>query len=911
MIDLTESDDTGLISNRSRKKSIAVNISNSNIDSRGCINSFDSNAKKRKFTTTKESEVLYLSDKEDEKILDISNESRKERSASSSSFSSAPNGSRFRGTSPSSSPFSSLSSSSRVNEIIQLGRYAQYSSSSSSYGNIRDDIHKGSDLDDATRLLLLQYTKEEKEAADKNRMEEESMTALFFQAERDERIKELEEKRFTCEICLNPKLSIGEIITLSCQPVGHRFCKSCFTGYCEKNIQENLVGDLVCPAVGCKELITPNELKVNVTSEGYRNYERNELKKLCEKNNWKTCPACDEWIVDIPQGDQDVVQWRSVKCGLPSCGALFCGRCLKKPHKGQYDQNLTCSRYSEWVKDRVNGGSALHVAAALDQLEVVKRLVSDGADCSQKDDLGNTPLLCAVENGHPLVVQYLSHCSPWHTVNKENQESFLNILMRLPYANINQIIQDIKSDAIKALGDDTVDPSIAWAAAKYFNHCSCVALDELMDMTGLEAVKQRALEVYHSIREDLSRPIEARVASKQAMNFLFLGNPGSGKTTVARIFGKILFELKLRTDNFVETSGQKLLQEGSSKFAALLLSATPGILFIDEVYQLDPNGNSDGRAITNALMEAAENDRDKLTIIAAGYREDVVEKWCSFNPGIMSRFPFEIMFEDFNERELRNIFLNNLHAMHWQLERYSINDSKSIDLTASTIIPTVDVAKVAATRLYKGANKRGFGNARAVRALVEKAQRAASKRQKQEQLTGQVLSSTHNRTMTLIDVIGPPIDVSRSPIVAELMGMTGLSDVKKAVMGLLQMSIENYQSELRGEAVLDISLHRMFLGNPGTGKTSIARVFGRILVELGYLTNGEVIVVGASKLVGGVVGATPKIVNDLIDSVLGKVLVIDEAYVLARANNMYGREALDTLVERVQGIPRTPNTLIP
>jgi hypothetical protein len=60
--------------------------------------------------------------------------------------------------------------------------------------------------------------------------------------------------------------------------------------------------------------------------------------------------------------------------------------------------------------------------------------------------------------------------------------------------------------------------------------------------------------------------------------------------------------------------------EGASKFPALLKGATPGILFIDEVYQLDPNGNADGRAITNALMEAAENDRSKLTVIVAGDR---------------------------------------------------------------------------------------------------------------------------------------------------------------------------------------------------------------------------------------------------------------------------------------------------
>ena len=71
--------------------------------------------------------------------------------------------------------------------------------------------------------------------------------------------------------------------------------------------------------------------------------------------------------------------------------------------------------------------------------------------------------------------------------------------------------------------------------------------------------------------------------------------------------------------------------------------------------------------------------------------------------------------------------------------------------------------------------------------------------------------------------------------------------------------------------------------------------------ELGYLSNGEVILVGASKLIGAAVGTTSKAVNDLLDSAKGKVLVIDEAYVLGRTNSIYGREALDTLVERVQG----------
>lgn len=116
----------------------------------------------------------------------------------------------------------------------------------------------------------------------------------------------------------------------------------------------------------------------------------------------------------------------------------------------------------------------------------------------------------------------------------------------------------------------------------------------------------------------MRRKEEERVCSKQALNFLFLGNPGTGKTTVARLFAKILSDLKIREGAFVETSGQKLIQDGASKFPALLKSVTPGVLFIDEVYQLDPRGTPDGRAITNHLMAATEDDRDKLTVIVAG-----------------------------------------------------------------------------------------------------------------------------------------------------------------------------------------------------------------------------------------------------------------------------------------------------
>jgi hypothetical protein len=258
----------------------------------------------------------------------------------------------------------------------------------------------------------------------------------------------------------------------------------------------------------------------------------------------------------------------------------------------------------------------------------------------------------------------------------------------------------------------------------------------------------------------------------------------------------------------------------------VLTSCTPGVLFVDEVYQLNPTGDPTGRAITNSIMEATENNRDTLTVIVAGYRDDVYEKWLSSNPGLISRFPREVVFEDFNEGELRTIFQGQVRSYGWTLQRYTppnLPDTADIDDIADTALSglSVDVSVVAARRLSRSAGRKGFANARSVRVMVEMALRVASRRQQREQTEHESLPlpDAHATTLTLPDVIGSPVDATSSALVLELMSMTGLADVKRAVLGLVQIAKENYKSELRGEAVLDISLHRMFVGNPGTGKT--------------------------------------------------------------------------------------------
>ena len=144
-----------------------------------------------------------------------------------------------------------------------------------------------------------------------------------------------------------------------------------------------------------------------------------------------------------------------------------------------------------------------------------------------------------------------------------------------------------------------------------------------------------------------------------------------------------------------------------------------------------------------------------LTVIVAGYADDVREKWLNFNPGLSSRFPIEINFEDFKENELRKIFVGLIREKDWQIENY-VNDSRSI----------VDVATIAARRLCRSANRKGFANARSVRVMVERAMRAASTRQIKEdtdaRLSGTVLSPQRSTTLILQDVIGEKVDFSKS-----------------------------------------------------------------------------------------------------------------------------------------------------
>lgn len=479
-----------------------------------------------------------------------------------------------------------------------------------------------------------------------------------------------------------------------------------------------------------------------------------------------------------------------------------------------------------------------------------------------------------------------------------------------------------RSATTAALDKDSSNAYARWVALNRTSRAGpkvSALMDELFSMVGLEAVKAEAVDMYTKVVRDLQLPAAARIPN--TLNFVFLGNPGTGKTTMARLFGKLLHEVGARaSDAFVELKAQQALSIGEEAFNDLLhlilnpteeddddpmqaSMQTPaqkkaatllkkcmkgqapngepgGVLFIDEAHMLDPKTNPVGKAIFNYIMDAAEDSRSVLTIILAGYKNDVEQKLYAFNVGLKSRFD-DIIFKDYGERELRQI---------WDKLLTSYSDATlRIAWTAKD-----DVSMVAVRRVARGKDRPGFGNGRDLRNAFETAAKRAQARSD---------FNIKKPTLKMEDVIGPePTEGNNEDLrsaLADLREMEGLDEVKEAVATLVDINLKNYWREIRGDKVLDLKKNRIFWGNPGTGKSTMAQIYGRVMRALRLLSNGEVVMKTASDFIGSVVGESAEKTATILGLCKGKVLVIDEAYNLD--DNMYGKQALDTIVEKISG----------
>ncbi|MCK6615557.1 MAG: AAA family ATPase [Ignavibacteriaceae bacterium] len=422
-------------------------------------------------------------------------------------------------------------------------------------------------------------------------------------------------------------------------------------------------------------------------------------------------------------------------------------------------------------------------------------------------------------------------------------------------------------------------------------------LAQLNGLTGLPTVKKEINELVKLARYYVEQG--ESIQSRFADHILFLGNPGTGKTTVARIVSQIFSALGLLPKgHLIEADRQQLVAsyvgKTAEKTTELINQSMGGTLFIDEAYTLVKGGENDfGKEAIDTLLKRMEDDRGKFICIAAGYTDDM-RKFLDSNPGLQSRFTKQILFEDYAPDELMEI-------------ARSIFKSKGL-----TMSPEAEEAvKIHFNELYRQRDK-NFGNARLVRNLVDSTARNhllrvadIPKDERTPENTSVVLPADISgigknkpEEKKVVAVEGNKELLEKH--LAELNELTGLDSVKKSVDKLISGLKVAKMREARGLTVLRKNLHAAFLGNPGTGKTTVARLLSKVYKEMGLLEKGHLVEVDRAALVAGYQGQTSAKTEEVIQKALGGTLFIDEAYTLARGGNDFGQEAIDTLLKRME-----------
>lgn len=407
---------------------------------------------------------------------------------------------------------------------------------------------------------------------------------------------------------------------------------------------------------------------------------------------------------------------------------------------------------------------------------------------------------------------------------------------------------------------------------------------QLNELIGLSGIKE-------SIKKIKAYALMNKDSDALNIHMCFLGNPGCGKTEVARYVAGILYENKiLPTKKIIEVDRSGLVSEyfgaTAEKTRSVIARAMGGVLFVDEAYALGNNADTGGltdygREAIDTLVKAMEDHRGEFCVIFAGYRNEM-QKMLSVNPGLKSRIQFTLDFPNYTREELKEITMLMLKKRKYTIGEAAL--SRMLDIT--------DVRR-------KDPN---FANAREIRNILDQVIMCQNLR----------CAGTEDTEIGIVDVNkyiqDAKINLPTSSTGAaqkiltgeeELDQLIGLSVVKRMVR-----KIKAYAK--RNQGLADFNLHMCFYGNPGTGKTEVARILSRILYDAGVLDEAKLIETDAHGLIGKYVGETAPKTLAKINDAMGGVLFIDEAYSLAGGTTVnggatsYGEEAIAVLLKEME-----------
>ncbi|WP_059103455.1 AAA family ATPase [Shouchella shacheensis] len=407
------------------------------------------------------------------------------------------------------------------------------------------------------------------------------------------------------------------------------------------------------------------------------------------------------------------------------------------------------------------------------------------------------------------------------------------------------------------------------------------ALQQLGEMIGLHTVKQRVRDMYSFLAYQQARREKGlQTKSLLNLNMILTGNPGTGKTTLARLIATIYYELGLLKKPEVWEVDRSQLVAGyvgqtEEQTIAAIERASGGVLFIDEAYSLKREGqagNDYGQAAIDTLVAAMTSGAyaGNFAVVLAGYPKEM-RAFLRSNPGLRSRFPEQnqLHLPNYNTKELLQI-----------AEKLAVENDFVFTQEA---LPAIEA------RIEKAQVDDTFGNARTVHSIVTDAIFDKGARGKN--------SDEENLILLRADHVKNETGEQKRKALLELDELIGLETVKTELKKLTAFAEVKERRRRLGEKMLPMPLHTVFTGPPGTGKTTVAKLYARALHEIGLLKRGHLVTATRVDLVSGYMGQTAIKTEQVIQDALGGVLFIDEAYSLAQGGaNDFGDESLTALI---------------